>query len=559
MASPTIPPSLPLRPGRGASLALVAALLATASCNELLGIRTGEASGGAGGSGGGPPTGGTGTGGEGPCAEIFAPDGQGTRWVRQAVGSYDDEGRGIVVMPGSGAVVVAGIYSDEDFTVDATPLPYPMHADEPGERENLFVARYTAEGKPVWALGLPGRDTQQVTSLGADPSGGAIVGGYFLNSFDAGITLTADASLSETAIEGFALKVDSAGSLLWSHQFGGASTDTVVAVADDGKGDTFVLGASLLGGDVQMPPASVEAEYGCGLRTLAASTPTVFLTKLDAFGGCVWDKQFAVDTRFGGYYSPPAGLAMAVDSQGDVVITAGFSGSAVLGGGQFIGAAGDKDVLLVKVNGQDGETMWATSFGDESYQVGRAVAIDPDGDIWVGGSFQKTVLFDPLPSQQDPLHDENNPKAFLVKLEHSSDPLTPPAPVLLRMLTDAGSQQILSMATNSYGDVVIGGVLHDAGGSEGVDFGDGHRDPPPGVDDQGNFSDDGFVAKYCKNGGLRWARRLSTTSLEVVRAVAADGEGNTFATGTFGGKYDFGGAQALSPAGLDVFTLAIGP
>lgn len=563
MASPATPPVLPVRPGRAASLALLAALLATASCNEILGIHPGEASGGAGGAGGsgaGMPAGGAGgAGGAGPCAGLGGSSGHATRWVRQAVGSYDDRGLGVAVAPGSGDVIVAGTYADDDFTIDTEPLPYPSHPDEPGEQENVFVARYTAEGKPVWALGLPGRETQRILSVAADGAGSALVGGYFLNTFDVGVPLTADASLSPVAIDGFALKIDPSGSVLWSRQFGGASTDEVAAVADDGKGNTYVLGVSLLGGDIQMPPASVEAEYGCGPRTLMASTPTVFVTKLDAFGGCVWDKQIVVDTRFYGIYGPPAGLAMAVDPGGDVVITAGFSGSVVLGGGLFIGSAGDKDVLLARLSGQDGEAMWATSFGDESYQVGGAVAVDADGDIWVGGNFQKRVVFDPLPAQADPLLDANNWKAFLVKLEHAADPMEPPVPVYLRTLTDAGWQQIRSIVAAPDGDVVIGGVVHDAGGAEGVDFGDGNKEPPPGADPQGNFSDDGFVARYCKNGGLRWARRLSTPYHESVLAVAAGSDGLTYANGSFGAKYDFGAGQALTPADIDVFTLAIGP
>jgi hypothetical protein len=565
----------------GAALASLLCLLGTTACNGIFGIKNGEPTGPGGNGGSGNPggtagtggtanTGGTGgttvttatstggTGGGGPCADSPAPDGQSTLWVSHPVGSYVEKGLAVARQPG-GALIVAGTYSDDDFVIDSQKLPYPPHGDEPGERENVFVAQYTPDGKPAWDIGFAGRDLQTVTGLAVDTVGNSVVAGYFLNTFQVGDkTLSIDGQYSDMALDGFVIKLSSAGVPLWAKQLGGGSTDVVLGVAADSQQNVIVLGASYLGGDVAMPPDSAPVQYGCAPRTLEKNVPTVFLTKLSPAGDCVWDKQYVIDTRFGGLYSPAVGLAVTVDPKDNIVMVGGFAGVANFGGGSSVVSAGGKDVFVLKAS-PDGEPIWSASFGDKNFQTATVVATDPSGDIWIGGNFQQSVTFDPLPLQTDPLADPDYWKGFVAKLELDPVETLPAKPVFLQSFADKGWQFVNSVATTTAGDAVFGGILFGVDGSTGVDFGDGVKAPPPGKADDDSYHEDGFIAKYCKSGGLRWSRRLSTTAVEEVHGVTVDTAGNTFATGKFGAKYSFGGGQSYTPAGEDVFTLKIGP
>jgi hypothetical protein len=159
----------------------------------------------------------------------------------------------------------------------------------------------------------------------------------------------------------------------------------------------------------------------------------------------------------------------------------------------------------------------------------------------------------------DPGADGNYWKAFVAKLELDPSPMLPPKPVFLHSYADAGFQYVNSVVTTPEGDAVFGGLVRPTDGSTGVDYGDGQKIPPAAKDGIGNHNEDGFIAKYCKSGGLRWVKQLSTSASESVRGVAADGAGNTFATGAFSGTYDFGGPKQYSPAGWDPFALRVGP
>jgi len=554
-------------------LALVP-LLATTSCNPIFGIEPGELTGSGGtaattnnggtagsGTGGTMSTGGTAStsSGGGPCAGSAAPDGHATGWVKRAIGGYSDIGRAIARQP-AGGLIVTGTYTQDDFVVDLVKLPYPTHAEEPQEEENVFVARYKPDGKPDWAIGFAGRSRQRATSVVTDFTDNSIVSGYFLNAFQVGATtLSADDQLYEYATDGFVLKLDSRGVPQWAKQFGGPSIDQVVSAAADSMGNVLVLGVSVLGGEIDSAPATTTVDYGCGPRTLDKDVQRVFLTKLNKDGGCVWDKQLEIDTRFYGANNPPSGLAMTIDPDDNIVLAGGFSGTANFGGGISITSPGNKNIFVYKAT-PNGEPLWAESYGDGNSQAARAVAVDADGDIWIGGSCQLSITLDPLPIQADPLADGSfYSKGFVAKLELSGDPAVPAKPVFLQALWDKGWQEVKSVAVSSDGDAVLGGVLYAFEGSTGVDFGDGAKIPPSGPDAGNNYHEDGFVVKYCKDGGLRWAKRFGTSAIETVFGVTTDNQGNTFATGSFDGKYDFDGSQSYTPFSEDVFTLRLGP
>lgn len=548
------------------------------SCNAIFGIQDGQLTGG-GGPGGSGATGGGGTGtqggggatggndttggggttttGTGPCAAFPTPDGQDTVWAKQATGTFEDRGIAIGWQPGGG-VIVAGAYDSDDFKVGSNVLPHPTHADGPGEGYNLFVARYDGDGKPDWSVGFEGRERQMPFSLDVDGAGAAVVGGYLWNEMKVGAeTFTVNKQYAEDSMDGFVIKLDAAGGVEWARQLGGDSTEQVMSVAFDSQGNVVVLGVAYFTAAAPAP-ASVPADFGCGPRDLELDTQTVFLTKLSPAGECVWDRQYEVQTRFLGFYNQPDGLALTVDQNDGILIGGAFWNSADLGDGHFLSAPGNADIFLVEVDPL-GEILRATSFGDPALQTVSALATDPSGDIWLAGNFSQTITLDPLPTQSDPAMDPSNWKAYLARLDRDPTGVTAPEPVFLRTFIDAGWIYVGNLVVTIDGDVAIGGSVMGLAASQGIDFGDGNKVAPPGIHTDLGYYPDGYVAKYCSNGGLRWARRIGTTALEELVGITADDAGHVFATGTFGGKFDFGGGQALTPAGYDPVTLKIGP
>jgi len=93
--------------------------------------------------------------------------------------------------------------------------------------------------------------------------------------------------------------------------------------------------------------------------------------------------------RFGGPYDD-LGKALAVDASGDVFVTGQFQASAGFGDGTMT-CAGSYDIFLARLSGADGRQIWAKGLGGTSIDTGDALALDDTGNVYLTGSFRGTV------------------------------------------------------------------------------------------------------------------------------------------------------------------------
>ncbi len=100
-----------------------------------------------------------------------------------------------------------------------------------------------------------------------------------------------------------------------------------------------------------------------------------------------WAKQL-------GGIGAESGWSVATDKNGNVYTT-GYFGSIVdfdPGPSTFtLQSAGNKDIFISKLNGA-GNFVWAKKVGGGSDDIGRSIAIDSVGNIYITGSFQNTEL-----------------------------------------------------------------------------------------------------------------------------------------------------------------------
>ena len=105
-----------------------------------------------------------------------------------------------------------------------------------------------------------------------------------------------------------------------------------------------------------------------------------------------------------GHDEDDIGYGIVVDSDGNVYVTGLFRGTDVdfdpLGGvhtpSSKLTASNDKsDVFLAKYD-SDGVYQWASNFGGDEDDVGRGIAVDSDGNVYITGRFRGIdVDFDP--------------------------------------------------------------------------------------------------------------------------------------------------------------------
>lgn len=185
-------------------------------------------------------------------------------WSQGFGNAFNDVAGGLAVDP-AGNVTMVGSF---DKSVSFGPGDDHSSAGE----ADAFVARFTGDGKLVWARSY-GADREDIAfGVAADAAGNTVTVGWFQGSVDFG----AGAMTSKGNKDVFAIKLDPSGGLVWARTWGDHDHDQGRAVAVDDKGAAIVVGIFRFTLALTSPPLeSVRAE---GDRI---PKPDAFVIKLD--------------------------------------------------------------------------------------------------------------------------------------------------------------------------------------------------------------------------------------------------------------------------------------
>ncbi len=167
-----------------------------------------------------------------------------------------------------------------------------------------------------------------------------------------------------------------------------------------------------------------------------------------------------------------------------------------------------------------GQCLSAMPLGSSGADYGQTVAVDPSGNVLIGGSI--------------------GTYPFVAKRSASGSVLWSLA------FSGPGSGSVQAVAADSSGNVLITGNF---GGT--LDFGGDRLVSAGGYDI--------FVAKFSPSGAHLWSKRFGTTSvnsflMESGFGLAVDMNNNAvLITGVFNGAVDFGGGTLTSVSGQDLF------
>ena len=322
----------------------------------------------------------------------------------------------------------------------------------------------TACAAPLWSKRFGGAADDVGHDVAIDTSGNIATTGYFNGSVDFGGGALVSTAMSNDI---YIAKYDTAGAHLWSKRFGDAADQHGRGVAFDPAGNVFASG-----------PFSGAVDFGGGALA-SAGLDDIFLVKLDPAGGHLWSKRFgdaALQTALG--------RNLAVDPNGDPIITGTVQGSIDFGGGALTSAGGD-DVFVAKFSAA-GAYLWGKRFGDASNQVPRGMAVDGSGNVVIVGTILGTIDFG-----CGLLTSAGARDVFVAKLSPAG------ACLWSKRFGDAADQTGRGAAFDPAGNLYVVG---DFGGT--IDFGGGVLTTVGGT----NM----FVAKFDAAGGHLWSKRYGT-------------------------------------------------
>lgn len=303
-------------------------------------------------------------------------------WAKAISGNVESIQRSIVA-DASGNVYIYGVFfGTVDFdpgpgTYNVTPVPYGC---------NIYMAKYDVNGNFLWIKNIPITASYGGNSMVLDADGNILIAGFYSGSnidFDPNSGTAFLSSVSGSTDIYFA-KYDAGGNYLWAKSIGSTGTDAASQILTDANGNILLTGT--FSGTVDFNP-------GAGVNSLTASgTSDIFLAKYDANGNYLWAEQL------GGSNTEDV-RDIAVDLSGNIFLTGTFYTTADFDPGSGTAnlvSAGNNDIYFAKYDAA-GNYLWAKQMGSTSYDIGSSLQADANGNIYLTGTFNATVDFDPGP------------------------------------------------------------------------------------------------------------------------------------------------------------------
>ena len=276
----------------------------------------------------------------------------------------------------------------------------------------------------------------------------------------------------------FVAKLNSSGMLAWNTFMGSSDDDEGNGVAVDSNGNVYVVGHS-------------ESTWGSPVIAHAGSED-VFAAKLNSSGELQWNTFMGASDRDYGY-------GIAVDGSGSVYVT----GSSESTWGSPVNAhAGGFDIFAAKLN-TNGIRQLHTFMGGSNTDMGRGIAIDGSGNVYVAGYSYATWG---LPINEFAGYFD----AIVAKLSSSGE---------RQWHTFMGGSSWdygMSIAANGSGNVYVAGYSNATWGSP-VNAHAG--------------SEDVYAAKLNSSGELQWNTFMGSSSMDNGGSIAIDSSGEVFVAG----------------------------
>ena len=309
-------------------------------------------------------------------------------WHTYWGGSSDDYAKSITV-DAQGNIYLAGTSRASWQGVDNGGNPVdPKHAFSGTDKTDLLIVKLDPDGNYLWHTFWGSAASDYTTSIIVDPSGFVYVAGSSLDTWQGvggGNPINPKHAFSGTR-DIVLLKLTGAGDYVWHTFWGGAESDTALAVAMNTAGEIFLGGYSYATWQGMQPGGSL-------VDPIHAYTDfsDIFALKLNSSGEYQWH-------TFWGGASYDENYSIALDNSGGVYL-AGRSGSGWQGvdsGGNPVAplhgyTSGNYDFAVLKLN-SSGNYQWHTFWGSAALDQVNSIAVDSTGSVYVAGESDSSWL-----------------------------------------------------------------------------------------------------------------------------------------------------------------------
>ncbi len=429
----------------------------------------------------------------------------GLAFANRIGGTSDDRSKSIA-LDSLGNIYTAGSFKS---TVDFDPGPGVFNMTGTSPNVDAFVSKSDNSGNFIWAKHFASPLSYFVTEeLVIDASDNVIVCGRFqgTSDFDPGA-----GTFNLTAVgsdDGYVMKLDSSGNLVWARQLTGSGDAHAWSVAVDPAGNVYSTG--YFNGTVDFDP-------GAPTVNLTSTFNDVFVSKLDSSGNFVWVRQLI------GTFSHDIGSAITTDASGNVFTTGYFFGTMDFdpgAGTTNLTSAGAEDIFVWKLD-TAGNLVWARGMGGSGDDRSWGITLDSAGNVLTTGQKSGSADFDPgagtfnLASGADIFVSKLNSLGNFVWAKQVGD--------------IAGTNAGNAIAVDASDDVFVTGNFSGTG-----DF-----DPGAGTHTlSGSGLGDMFATKLDAAGNFVWAFKVDSANYDSGSDIAVDTSNQYYIAGYFSDTVD---------------------
>lgn len=419
-------------------------------------------------------------------------------WANTYGGMDSDVGNSIAVDK-MGNVYTLGSYS---LQMDADPGNGVYMLNSKGSYD-VYVQKLDSSGNFLWAVTIGGKKHEFASALALDDFGNVFIVGGFEDTLTNGSEVGSFQIVSKGLSDVFVIKLDSSGNSVWGYSIGGSighdfSTGTAIAE----NGDIYVYGR--VNGVVDFDP-------GIGTKYITAQTHgSYFIQKVNAAGELIWAEK----------WEGLGILDLLVEKEYLLVVGVFYPDTVDFDPGPLV-----KNVISNQFSGYilkldtSANFVWVKTLSSTSGRNSISnIASDDFGNIYVAGSFNNTVDFDPGVKVHNNTS-KGQSDGFTLKLD------------------SMGSYQWVAPIGGARDDISNYVAVDHLGNVYSVGAWDDYADLDPGpdtlIDSYWVGYKNVFLQKLNGNGKLIYAHTIASNVENYANSMALDNDANVYIMGNF--------------------------